>query len=295
MFTKISDVNKAVIFAVLALAMALVMIPVVSGSFITKIAYMWTPGIAALVMLLVVSRDGFSSEGWKSLGLHRLGLSVWWIAFLAALLIGVIATAIVWATPLASFVVPDDALGEISEFLIGGLIIGTLVIAMGEELGWRGYLLPRFLPLGRTRALVLVGLIQAAWHMPLIFFTTEIYAPEANKLIVLPLFVATIMGESFFLGPLRLYTGSVWPASLGHATFNGLKGTLAAFTVTSSPIVVYDYLAGDAGILIVVGLAVVGIWLAYRFRSSPDIPQDDAPLDIGGGEEPTSSEAPAHG
>jgi hypothetical protein len=43
MFTKLSDVNKAVIFAILALALALVMIPVVTGSFITKIAYMWTP------------------------------------------------------------------------------------------------------------------------------------------------------------------------------------------------------------------------------------------------------------
>src|SRR5215208_6201757 len=295
MFTKLGDVNKAVIFAVLALALALVMFPFATNSFITKITYMWTPGIAVLVMLLVVTRDGFFKEGWKSLGLHRLGLSVWWIAFLAALLIGVIATAIVWATPLASFVVPDDLGGEAFEFLIIGLILGTLVISMGEELGWRGYLLPRLLPLGKTRALALVGLIQAAWHMPLIFFTTEIYAPEANKLIVLPLFVATIIGESFFLGPLRLHTGSVWPASLGHSVHNGLVTTLAAFTATSSPIVVYDYLAGDAGILILVGLAAVGIWLAYRFRSTPDTPQDDAPLHIGGGEEPTSSEAPAPG
>jgi len=295
MFTKLGDVNKAVIFAVLALALALVMFPFATNSFITKITYMWTPGIAVLVMLLVVTRDGFSKEGWKSLGLHRLGLSVWWIAFLAALLIGVIATAIVWATPLASFVMPDNPGGEVFGFLIGGLIFGTLVISMGEELGWRGYLLPRLLPLGRTRALVLVGLIQAAWHMPLIFLTTAVYAPEANKLIVLPLFVATIMGESFFLGPLRLYSGSVWPAALGHATFNGSRDTLVAFTATSSPIVVYDYLAGDAGILVVVGLAVVGIWLAYRFRSTPDIPQDAAPLDISGGEEPPSSEAPAHG
>jgi hypothetical protein len=70
---------------------------------------------------------------------------------------------------------------------------------------------------------------------------------------------------------------------------------LGALTATSSPIVVNYYLAGDAGILIVVGLAVVGIWLAYRFRGSPDIPQDAAPLEIGGGEEPTSAEAPAHG
>jgi len=296
MFTKLSDVNKAVIFAILALALALVMIPVAAtGGLITKLAYMWTPGIAVLVMLVVVTRDGYSREGWKSLGLHRLGLSVWWIAILAGLLISVIAAAIVWATPLASFGVPETLGEEAFEFLILGLIFGTLVISMGEELGWRGYLLPRLLPLGRTRALVLVGLIQAAWHMPLIFFTTQIYAPEANKLIVLPLFVATIMGESFFLGPLRLYTGSVWPASLGHSMHNAAWPLLGALTATSSPIVVNYYLAGDAGILIVVGLAVVGIWLAYRFRGSPDIPQDAAPLEIGGGEEPTSAEAPAHG
>src|SRR5215211_8360 len=102
MFTKLSDVNKAVIFAILALAMAAAMTPFAAGSLITMILFMCTPGIPALVMLLVVTRDGFSREGWKSLGLHRLGLSVWWIAFLGALLIGVIATAIVWATPLAS-------------------------------------------------------------------------------------------------------------------------------------------------------------------------------------------------
>jgi uncharacterized protein len=100
MFTKLSDVNKAVIFAILALALALVMIPVAAtGGLITKLAYMWTPGIAVLVMLVVVTRDGYSREGWKSLGLHRLGLSVWWIAILAGLLISVIAAAIVWATP----------------------------------------------------------------------------------------------------------------------------------------------------------------------------------------------------
>ena len=269
MFTRLSDVQKAVIFAVLAVALALVMVPLVTDSFITKVAYMWTPGIAVLVMLLIVTRDGFSREGWKGLGLHRLGLRVWWIAFFGALLISLIATAIVWVTPLASFVMPDNLGGEAFEFVLIGLIFGTLIIAMGEELGWRGYLLPRLLTLGRTRALVLVGLIQAAWHMPAIFLATWIYPPEANKLIILPLFVATMIGESFFLGPLRLYTGSVWPASLGHATFNGAVVLVAAFTATSSPIVVYYYLAGDAGILIVVGLAVVGIWLAHRFRDRP--------------------------
>jgi hypothetical protein len=77
MFTKLSDVRKAVIFAVLAVALALVMVPFVTDRFITKIAYMWIPGIAVLVMLLIVTRDGYSREGWiepraPSVGLERL-------------------------------------------------------------------------------------------------------------------------------------------------------------------------------------------------------------------------------
>jgi len=68
----------------------------------------FTPTVATLVMLIVFTRDGYSKEeGWKSLGLHRLGLNVWWIAFGATLLITVAASVVVWATSLASFVVPE--------------------------------------------------------------------------------------------------------------------------------------------------------------------------------------------
>jgi len=42
---------------------------------------MWTlwsaPTVAALVMLLVLTRDGYTKEGWNSLGLHCLGLNVY--------------------------------------------------------------------------------------------------------------------------------------------------------------------------------------------------------------------------
>src|SRR5215203_6248305 len=129
MFTKLTDTNKAAIFSVLVLCLAVgdaLLLRVLDLSQNTLTAtlglgalWMCTPTVATLVMLLVVTRDGFSKEGRKSLGLHRLGLSVWWIAFLAALLIGVIATAIVWATPLASFVMPDNPGGEVFGFLIG--------------------------------------------------------------------------------------------------------------------------------------------------------------------------------
>lgn len=65
---------------------------------------------------------------------------------------------------------PEDAVNQILGFFIG-IVLSTLTLSLGEELGWRGYLLPQLLSVGRTRALVLVGLIWAAWHMPLIFLT----------------------------------------------------------------------------------------------------------------------------
>ena len=115
MFTKLADTSKAAIFSVLVLCMSLGAALVIRFLELPPSLAMWTlwsitPTVAALILLLVVTRDGYSKEGWKSLGLHRLGLNVWWIAFGATLLITVAASAIVWATPLASFVVPEGGI-----------------------------------------------------------------------------------------------------------------------------------------------------------------------------------------
>src|SRR4028118_58175 len=124
MFTKLTDTSKAAIFSVLVLCMAVgaaLLIRFVGISSDPVVFSIWscTPTVATLIMLLVVTRDGYSKEGWKSLGLHRLGLNVWWIAFGLTLLITVAASAVVWATPLASFVVPESGIADpVIEFLI---------------------------------------------------------------------------------------------------------------------------------------------------------------------------------
>src|SRR5436305_814196 len=41
-------------------------------------------------------------------------------------------------------------------------------LAFGEQWGWRGYLLPRLLPLGQWPALLLSGAIWGLWHAPVI-------------------------------------------------------------------------------------------------------------------------------
>lgn len=270
MFAKLADTNKAAIYSVLVLLMAVgaalsIRILEISPSMGMWVLWSITPTAATLVMLLVVTRDGYSREGWKSLGLHRPGLNVWWIAFGATLLITVAASAVVWATPFASFIVPEGGIADAAiNFLINFLIL-ALTFSLAEEIGMRGYLLPKLLPLGRSRALFLSGLVFATWHMPLILLTPVF--PVGNKLISLPLFYGTVVAASFFFGYLRIYTGSTWPAAIAHAVHNAAWGALGAFTATSSAVLVNKYLVGDYGILILVGAVIAAVW-AGRFLGS---------------------------
>ena len=253
MFTKLTDTTKGAIFAVLVICLsvgaALSINMLGLSGFAMAGVWSITPVVATLILLLVVTRDGYSREGWKSLGHHRLGLSVWWIAFGVSLLISVVAAAIVWTTPLASFVVPEGGIlmGVLNAAI--KLLLQVCVVALpfmlSEEIGMRGYLQPRLMSLGRRRALLLVGLVWATWHMPLIFLTPLL--PVGNKLISLPLFYGAVVAGSFFYGYLRIFTGSIWPSTIAHGVHNHAWGILGVFTATSYPVIVNKYLGGTTG------------------------------------------------
>ena len=140
--------------------------------------------------------------------------------FFGTLLITVVASAVVWLTPLASVVVP--AFGGVSP-IISWLVfqVVVLVLSLSEEIGIRGYLLPKLLPLGRKRALLVSGLVWATWHMPLIFLTSLL--PVGNKLIAVPLFYATIVAASFFFGYLRIIPAAYGPPR-SRTPFTTLRG-----------------------------------------------------------------------
>ena len=298
MFSKLTDTTKAAIFSVLVLCMSVGAALLIRFLELPQGPLMWTlwsftPTVAALIMLLVVTREGYTREGWKSLGLHRLGLSVWWIAFGLTLLISVAASAVVWATPLASFVVPEDGIVDpIIQFLIF-VGIYTVWFALGEEIGMRGYLQPHLMSLGRTRALLLVGLVWATWHMPLFFLAPAIGLLKGNLLLFFPLFYGTVVAASFIYGYLRIYTGSTWPASIAHSVHNAAWSILGAFTLitAASPVLVSVYLVGDFGILILIGAVVMAVWLRHYLRVGMDEAQE-AGAGVSG-VEPAHPSAPA--
>lgn len=70
-------------------------------------------------------------------------------------------------------------------------IVIVSFFAFFEEIGWRGYMLPK-LETGYPRlAPALVGFLHGVWHLPLMLLTTA-YNPAGNRLIVVPLFLAVL-------------------------------------------------------------------------------------------------------
>lgn len=277
MFTKLTDLTKVFIFYGLAFALVLttsLLYPVLGESVI--IVAMFTPLISVLLMLLVVTPDGRSKAGWASLGLHRLGLRGWAAAVLVPLLVVGVSYSLVWGSGLADFTIPPD-LKDVSLWLVPFLTIFVITIniltgALGEELGWRGYLLPQLTAaLGWRWALPLSGLLWGIWHLPVIFLT-PLYHAEGNWLIIVPLFLvgATIVGV--VVGYLRLSTNSLWPAAIFHSAQNVFWELFRTATLTSSPLVT-EYLAGESGILPLFGYALVAVAIFLIIRHRLDNPR----------------------
>ena len=86
---RLSETSKAVVFSAmlltLALAAALVIRAFDPPQLLAYIIWGSTPLVAVLIMMFLITDDGRTREGLEGLGLHRLGVRVWWIAILGNL------------------------------------------------------------------------------------------------------------------------------------------------------------------------------------------------------------------
>jgi membrane protease YdiL (CAAX protease family) len=105
---------------------------------------------------------------------------------------------------------------------IGGIVNGIFTI--GEEIGWRGYLLPALIGrVGTWPALLLSGAIWGLWHAPVIllgynFGRTDIVG------VLLMMVACVLLGILF--GWLRLVSGNIWPSVFAHGGLNAAGGLL---------------------------------------------------------------------
>ena len=214
--------------------------------------------LVAVLLITVRTPRGQRRSLWASLGARRPGLRSWPAAVVASAAIAFVVPYGV-ADLLGSIAIKPLA-GSAEAWLNGATnlaisIIFVTILAFTEEIGWRGYLLPRVQSLvSERRAALVVGFIHGMFHVPLMVFTTT-YNNVGSRWIVVPTVVATVTLAGVFYAWLKERSGSVWPVSLAHGTVNVLiDGT--AYAVVISP-VAFAHTATESGFVTLATTAAV--------------------------------------
>ena len=228
--------------------------------------FMWCPGLAALITKLVRDRS-LRGLGW-GWGRTRYFL----IAYGLAIAMCLLPYSFVWLAfdafsrsqfiELLSKAGLPAALRGRAGLLVVVLVLSPLtglISAAGEEIGWRGFLVPRMHALvGFTRASLLVGLLWAAWHYPINIAVSPLYRPNVPLWYSNACFTIVVIGISFMHTWLRLRSRSLWPSALFHAAGNAFQGVLQAATLETP---VTSYLTTEYG----ASFAVAGLLVAFFF------------------------------
>ncbi len=161
--------------------------------------------------------------------------------------------------PVATLIV-----GQFVNVFVAALFI-NIIPALGEEIGWRGWLLPKLMRFGPWGAILISGIIWGLWHAPVILLGYNYTGTPGWLALLAMIGFCTVMGGLF--GWLRLRSGSVWAPALAHSSLNAAATLPLVFIAENG---VYDPLhaniTGWSGWLLPAALVVVLV-LAGRFAA----------------------------
>ena len=200
-----------------------------AGGGLYIVGIMWCPALAAFATLKLNHRS-FSELGWKWPS-RAQALASWYIP----ILYGLPAYLIVWITGLAGF--PNTTFTEalakqfglglspavsavVYVLLMGSFgMVSSMSHALGEEIGWRGFLVPEMSKtFSFTTTALVSGIVWSVYHYPILIFAD--YNAGTNTYFAMACFTVMVICISFAFAWLRLKSGSLWTAALLHASHN---------------------------------------------------------------------------
>jgi uncharacterized protein len=217
---------------------------------------MFGPMLAALIMRLLVSREGLKG----SFGLLRPA----WM-YLAAVALPAAYVAAVIAVGHLSGLGAFEWRGStplLLAFPVVAVINGLAAtpLTFGEEYGWRGYLLPRLLPLGELKASLIIGLVWGLWHAPLILIGLN-FPGVPGWQAVLVMTLSTMALSALFTRAYVATSGSVLICAVLHAALNSVGDTFTAPAhLAGDPLIV------SAGGLVSAALLTLAMGAVYLLR-----------------------------
>ncbi|WP_350352783.1 type II CAAX endopeptidase family protein [Microbacterium sp. A8/3-1] len=290
--------SAVIVFTVLACGLAwLVALPLWLGDGLAEPlagallpAMMLTPAIAALIVTFAM-RFPARGERARFLGLWPLRPAkrvVWlmvaaWLVppFLVALTVLVsaalgfvrldltfaaFAVELQKALPAGSPMPPVEVVVFAQIAMIPFAALLNAIPAFGEELGWRGWLVPALRPLGTWPTLLLSGAIWGFWHSPIILLGYNFGRTDLSGVLLM---IGGCVAWGILLGWLRLRSASVWPAVIAHGSLNAAAGLIVIFAAAKPDLA----LAGPLGVAgwIVLAVVIAVLVATGQFRRQPEL------------------------
>ena len=247
---------------------------------------MFCPLLAVLLVQKAFQRQP-TGIGWKVQGGRRWWLAAWFGPAVFTVLAAVLYFAVFphrldlsgsWLAAAYGGEMDAETLrrelgvSNLSYILETGLFAVTLappinmLAAVGEEAGWRGYMMPHLKEqLGLLNGRLLGGVIWGVWHWPIMLLTGYEYGTNYLGAPVLGLVVWCVV--CFALNTLLdwLYekTGCIWVSAIAHGAFNAVA---ALFVVLTSPADAYYNVLGPMpiGLIGMLPMLALAVWLTLR-------------------------------
>jgi membrane protease YdiL (CAAX protease family) len=239
---------------------------------------MWVPGIAAILTCLYLKRS-ISSLPWS------WGEWKWnWYAWALPIAYGLVMYLPVWLFGLggSAFGNPETLSSWTSQitgsteyslpaviffvFLTGTIgIVGSASRALGEEIGWRGFMIwemRKVMPFWAVG--IMSGLIWGLWHWPGILLT-DYNAGEGNLVLQMVLFSLSIIPQGIIYAYFSFKSNSLWPAVILHASHNlFIQRVYTPLTISGDGTHFY---IDEFGILLPIVSCVVAVYFYRRAKA----------------------------
>lgn len=242
-----------------------------AGNLLFVTGAMWSPGLAALLTKRLFG-EPISELPWKWSGARYA-----WLAYLIPIAYALPVYLVTWLSPMGGFLQPDFLTRTAAQFgwsnlpptatLILFLVLTATVglvaktsRALGEEIGWRGFLVPELNKIvGFIGVSVISGLMWAAYHFPVLLFGD--YNKGAPAWYSLTCFTLMVVADSVILAWLTLRSKSVWPAAIFHGSHNLFIQSI--FTPLTRDTGSTNYIIDEFGIGLVVTVSLAAL-IAWR-------------------------------
>ncbi|TPG81275.1 CPBP family intramembrane metalloprotease [Brevibacillus laterosporus] len=217
---------------------------------------MWVPAISAITVKLLFDKN-VKDLGWK-LGEGKYVVISYGIPLVSAILV----YSIVWKTGIGGIDFSKISIVNILSIATIG-VVASGVSAIGEEIGWRGFLVPElFKKFSYTKTAIITGVIWNIYHYPPLLFSD--YNNGISVLSSFIFFTISIFSITFIATWLRMKSGSMWTGIIIHASHNCfIQGLFDPITIDKQHTKLFTTEFG-------IGLATVYTIIAFYFWKRRD-------------------------